>query len=215
MEFFNQFGFQHTYPDSVNVSGSRANYTRDVILDLNGSTKLDQVIQTAIHPRNYLGTQVNVTDVVESLNEYLNYDGYEIIRDGAIYSIKYKNENQGRIIKNLIFAADGPKPEIVLVDTLQYEIDVVSNSEYVLIFDGTISGDGLSWNQMVNWWSTKYEVTSNKHVLFYQRLYRSLGSNAERLFFQTYYEFFNHNLFADVPILIPQVYLHYDPYTLS
>ncbi|MFJ4689538.1 hypothetical protein [Streptomyces sp. NPDC088789] len=80
-------------------------------------------------------------------------------------------------LKNLIFAADGPKPQIVLPDSISNTIRIVKNEQ----------------------------------ISLRERLRRSLGDNgAELLVFDTYLKpGFN------LPALIPQVYLHYDPYTIS
>ena len=47
------------------------------------------------------------------------------------------------------------------------------------------------------------------------RLYQSIGSPVEELFFRTYYEKYNPKHYNNFPALIPQVYLHYDPFTLK
>jgi len=213
--FFNQFGFDHTYPENVNEAGSKAKYTRQNLHCVNGSIKLDTIIEHAVHPRQYINSPINVHDIVNNLNQFLSYDGYEIIRNGNAFSIKYNNQQQNGTVKNLIFASDGPKPDLVLKDTLTYEIEVVTNQQHILIYDQPISVDGIMWNDLVTWWSNKYNIYQNQDNLFYNRLYQSLGSPPEELFFKTYYEIYNPTLYNDVPTLIPQVYLHYDPYTIK
>ena len=118
-------------------------------------------------------------------------------------------------LKNLIFAADGPKPRIVLTDALNNTIEIVENAEYCLVYDEALPADGLSWNQMANWWArTQHKRSSPTDAIqsdLYQRLYRSLDSEPEQTLFQSYMKRCRAD--GDLPALIPQVYLQYDPYT--
>jgi hypothetical protein len=54
--------------------------------------------------------------------------------------------------KNLIFAANGPKPELVLRDAVSNDIEIVRNGEYCLVFDRPIPADGLSFLRLIDWW---------------------------------------------------------------
>ena len=47
----------------------------------------------------------------------------------------------------------------------------------------------------------------------YRRLIASLGSEAEKVLFRSYYGTYRSAYGWDLPALLPQVYLHYDPYT--
>ena len=49
-------------------------------------------------------------------------------------------------IKNLIFAADGPKPEIVIEDSISNSIKIVKNEEFCLVYDRAIPSTGLLWD---------------------------------------------------------------------
>ena len=119
-------------------------------------------------------------------------------------------------MKNLIFAADGPKPEFVFSDALNNDLKAIKNAEYCLIYDRQLGVDGLTWRQLGDWWAVhaglthlpEAQVWSNLHG----RLYRSLGDNAgERQVWDAYARRYR-RLGPDIPALIPQVYLHYDPY---
>jgi len=47
----------------------------------------------------------------------------------------------------------------------------------------------------------------------YERLVKSLANDVEKSVFRTYCELYAQPAGFDLPALIPQVYLHYDPYT--
>lgn len=121
--------------------------------------------------------------------------------------------------KNLIFAADGPKPEIVLRDAVNNVIEIVKNAQFCLIYDRPLPPEGLRWGALVSWWCGLQGVDPGDEPihaarLLFNRLNRSLDSEVERRLFHTYAEFYrNPEDFGRAPALIPQVYLHYDPYT--
>lgn len=120
-------------------------------------------------------------------------------------------------IKNLIFAADGPKPEIVLDDALNNVIRITKNEECCLVFDKPLSEHGLTWRDLTLWWagaeSLDTEAERHKARELYNRLLRSMRDNeVEQLIFRSYCSLYGSHGF-DLPALLPQVYLHYDPYT--
>jgi hypothetical protein len=52
--------------------------------------------------------------------------------------------------KNLIFAADGPKPELVLRDAVNNTIEIVKHADRCLVYDRPLPADGLSWGALVS-----------------------------------------------------------------
>lgn len=123
----------------------------------------------------------------------------------------------GSPAKNLIFAANGPKPDLVLRDAVNNDIEIVRNAEFCLIFDQPIPTDGLTYSTLIDWW--------RKHQCFndavpardvgldlHQRLRGSLGENPVELrVFDAYAARYKDGF--NIPALIPQVYLHFDPAT--
>ena len=119
-------------------------------------------------------------------------------------------------MKNLIFAADGPKPEFVFRDALNNDLEVIKNAEHCLIYDRPLGADGLSLRQLGDWWTDRAglahlpdaQVWNDLH----ERLERSLGDNVGERRISDAYKRRYRRLGPDIPALIPQVYLHYDPY---
>ncbi len=72
-----------------------------------------------------------------------------------------------------------------------------------------IPEQGLSWIELAKW----YEPEDTKNKLA-ERLLSSLDSPPEKLFFHAYCDFILKNG-RDLPALISQVYLYYDPKTRS
>jgi len=126
--------------------------------------------------------------------------------------------------KNLIFAADGPKPELVLANAVSNTIEITANAQYCLVYDRPLGDAGLSWADLVAWWMRAYAPAgaSERDAAnqLYYRLARSLDAGRtpsgdpgpESLMFEEYVKLLKQHGFQ-LPALVPQVYLHYDPYT--
>jgi len=163
-------------------------------------------------------------EYVLAINKHLMKDGFKLqafdqISGYPIYrAIRIGGLRVEQRVKNLIFAADGPKPEIVFDDSISNDIRITKNEEYCLVYDSPIPQTGLRWADLVTWWAARIggkPPTVDTERDLYKRLYRSLASSEpERLFFHTYYERLRPELGDKLSALIPQVYLHYDPYTL-
>jgi very-short-patch-repair endonuclease len=145
--------------------------------------------------------------------------GFFIDPNGHALHMTPRADGVGHELKNLIFAADGPKPKIVLSDAISNEIEITENAEYCLVYNYPLQSHGLLWTEMCSWWRDRnadhitgdYGISTN----LYQRLYKSLNSKPEQIFFREYFRQFYHDLGERLPGLIPQVYLHYDPYTVK
>ncbi|MET3937154.1 hypothetical protein [Arthrobacter sp. OAP107] len=122
----------------------------------------------------------------------------------------------GTPAKNLIFAANGPKPELVLRDALNNDIEITRNGEYCLIYDRPIPADGLTYSNLIQWWRERQgfadDVSPRDVGLdLHNRLRASLDDNPVELrVFDAYAARYKDYGFA-IPALIPQVYLHFDP----
>jgi very-short-patch-repair endonuclease len=118
-------------------------------------------------------------------------------------------------LKNLIFAAVGAKPRIVLRDAIDNVIEIVEGADRCLVYDRPLLPSGLSWGELVEWWAEASRIEDSRRaaVSLYRRLAKSLGSAPERTLFSTYCARYQGSQGRETPALVPQVYLHYDPYT--
>ncbi len=117
-------------------------------------------------------------------------------------------------LKNLIFAAVGAKPRIVLRDAIENIIEIVEGADRCLVYDRPLGPAGLSWDDLALWWADGAHAAAPEDPrALYGRLYRSLASPPERLLFQAYGARYGTEGGGSTPALVPQVYLHYDPYT--
>lgn len=179
-----------------------------------------EVISATLDARDYTTSDTTIDNAVAYLNSLLKYDGYEIIQDNLMYVVERIENGNSSGIKNLIFASNGPKPEIVLEDATTNDIKIVKNAEFCLVYNRKLNRNGLLWTELVDWWanlnSLQAQTFSMQANRLYLRLLESVSKNeAEKLLFNTYYHTFQSIYKDNLPALIPQVYLHYDPKTLA
>jgi len=85
VEFFNQFGFDDTYGRGF---PSRWIFTEEKLKELNGTVKLEEVFKKILDPRSFLGTDFDVSEIVNELNSYLKFDGYHLVKRGEFFFVK-------------------------------------------------------------------------------------------------------------------------------
>lgn len=152
-------------------------------------------------------------ECVDAINKYLVSDGYKLlpsgnIADKVLYSVTSLNPGVQGSIKNIIFASQY-KPEIVLEDALNNEIRIISNQDKCLVYDKPVLKNGISWNELQGWYDENLFVLDTGKDLK-DRLEESLDSPSEILFYETYIEIME-KYRGELPALLPQVYLYYDP----
>ncbi|MBG9813634.1 hypothetical protein ABD68_19250 [Bacillus endophyticus] len=158
---------------------------------------------------------------VNLLNQYLKNDGYKLsqtktVSGYLIYKVHRIKEGVNGAVKNLIFASIGSKPKIVMTDSLNNNIKIIENADKCLIYEEPIPHEGLFWNDLVKWWGNSNPYLKDDTEIensLYKRLLRSLDSPPEKTFFYSYFKLLKEKYMENLPALIPQVYLHYDPYT--
>ena len=170
---------------------------------------------------------IHNSELVYYINRYLEHDEYKLvikdtIGDKDFYQcISTKSGVKGSV-KNIIFAAKY-KPEIVFDDALNNDIRITKNADQCLIYDRPISSNGLMWNDLVQWYAENFGISENCEKAFIGRLcscldssYKDTGATAgpETWMLQAYCNL-KKELGMDLPALIPQVYLYYDPLTIK
>lgn len=85
VSFFNQLGFLDSYRQGF---PSRWIYTDEKLAKLNGSPELDKCIKELFSPINYIGQFDKLDTFIEDFNQYLSFDGWLVIRDGRLISLK-------------------------------------------------------------------------------------------------------------------------------
>lgn len=126
-----------------------------------------------------------------------------------IFKVKSRVQLPTEPIKNIIFAANDTKPDIVIDNALENKMRIVSVGD-ALVYSEGIPMEGISWKTLVNWY--EQFTLDDPYEELVVKLDGALDSVPEKLFFKTYLEYIKANG-AELPALIPQVYLYYDPKT--
>ena len=196
-------------------------------LDLGGSEdeQFIKFLESCVHP-TVLSEREQVEELVSYFNEALRGDGYVLqivsqLSGKPVYKVVQSNKSGvNGTVKNLIFAADRFKPEIILQDAINNDIKIVRNQQYCLVYDRPLPERGLLWKDLVVWWrehpgNERLDETALKNNLYDRLMLSMTKSPPEKLLFHTYMHHFTRELGDALPALIPQVYLHYDPYTIK
>jgi len=100
VRFFNKFGFNDEYGQGF---PSRWYYAEQKIKTLNGTKKLQNLLESYFNPINFIDNEFDLSIIVELLNKYLEYDGYKIIiKEKNCKVVECENglievENEGKI----------------------------------------------------------------------------------------------------------------------
>jgi len=160
---------------------------------------------------------------VTLINRHLAGEGVQLqLSDDFAGTLLYRMVRRDRGVTtpamNLIFASTGPKPRIVLTDAVSNTLRIVEHADKCLLYERPIPTDGILWSDLVEWWADRSHqpVSPAVEQALLQRLGAALSADSppERLLFDTYYSVVRAQFGASLPALIPQVYLHYDPYTI-
>jgi hypothetical protein len=130
VDYFNQFGEQDEYGQGF---PSRWIYAESRLSELNGKPIFAQVIETAVDPRLYLGTDFSVDDAVDYLNQFLEFDGYKLTKQGN----RYRLSSLGQEIvsfEHAILGNNAPNTEFIREQTYKCKSKINSGD-----YDGAIT----------------------------------------------------------------------------
>jgi hypothetical protein len=100
--FFNEFGTNHTYAQGF---PTRWVFVEDCIRQFNDTPTLKKIILATLDPRDFMGAMVfdpktqerkpaNQQEALTYLNDFLVFDGYEIVPHGKAYDIVDKTRGE-------------------------------------------------------------------------------------------------------------------------
>lgn len=185
-------------------------------------TRFFKLLAALLHPMARRGEEQEA--LAKQVNSALRRDGYvmcavDSVSGYPVYDVVRAQHTVPGAMKNLIFASIGEKPELVFKDAINNDVEIVKNADKILIYDRPLPPSGqLLWKDLAVWWQEREGLDDQKLAAnaLYRRLaqaVRAANSPGEYALFRKYYEIFGKLLGDRLPALIPQVYLHYDPYT--
>lgn len=100
VSFFNQFGESDEYGQGF---PSRWYYAEEKLKKFNDTETLKQIVESAVDPRHFLGSDHDVNDAVDFLNQYLVYDDLKIIKPGKFFRVReLGDESESKAIEESI-----------------------------------------------------------------------------------------------------------------
>lgn len=159
---------------------------------------------------------------VNAVNPHLRAIGVELRETGTdggypVFSVVSTRLKKNSRPKNLIFASP-VKPDIRFRDAIDNDIEIVENADSVLVYDRPIGADGIRWRDLQTWWKEAHQLQSDDEAksALYKRLRKSLLSNSppQLLLYDLYHEIFSTSV-QDLPALLPEIWLHWDPKTVQ
>lgn len=87
VEFFNRFGGNDEYGRGF---PSRWWYAEERLRELNGTPEMEEVLLAAVDRRSFFATDFSCEAAVERLNQYLEFDGLEILPTGRKFKVARK-----------------------------------------------------------------------------------------------------------------------------
>ena len=86
VRFFRSLGY-----DISSLVGSRVPFTQDLLTQINngedGFEKIVGITERLLDPRDYVGSEDKLDNVVSNLNEYLKYDSFKLTKMGVKYRL--------------------------------------------------------------------------------------------------------------------------------
>ncbi|WP_189594535.1 hypothetical protein [Streptomyces massasporeus] len=158
---------------------------------------------------------------VELANTHLNPTGAQLSQQGETdgyphFQLVEHGRGTARRPRNLIFATLG-KPDIRFTSALDNDIEVAEHADEVLVYDRPIGKQGLLWRHLLSWWQETRGITDQEQAprSLYSRMEASLPprSPGQKNLFWHYHHAHRDHL-NDVPALLPEIWLHWDPKTL-
>jgi hypothetical protein len=84
VDFFVKFGADDVYGEGF---PSRWVYTEDKVREFNNTTTLKSIIENSVDPRDLMDSESSVPETINSINDCLKFDGYELKKVGEFYKI--------------------------------------------------------------------------------------------------------------------------------
>jgi len=159
--------------------------------------------------------------VAATLNQHLNIVGLLMRQTGEadgypVFHLTSTRAHGGRP-KTLIFATPF-KPDLRLSDVIDNEIEIATGADQVLIYDRPVTGDGLRWRDLQAWWKDTQGIDNGDDAKgsLWRRLWQSLpdSSRPQQMLFYLYHNIHGDRIY-DLPALLPEVWLHWDPQTVK
>lgn len=140
VRFFNDLGFNDQYGQGF---GSRWAYAEDRIRDWNDTPDLRKIMLAAFDPRDFMDAIVidrqtgnrhpaNIETAVSYLNDFLAYDGYEVVKNGRTYAIA--DRQRGEVLLDVMLEPEHLSHAFIVEQVAKCRTKIATSD-----FDGAIT----------------------------------------------------------------------------
>ncbi|MCX4735081.1 hypothetical protein OG369_27045 [Streptomyces sp. NBC_01221] len=160
--------------------------------------------------------------IAETINSALADAGARLeevgLRDGyPHFQLMATRPGRRRRPKNLIFASSR-KPDIRFLDAVDNAIEVLGDTDEILVYDRLIGPEGICWRDLQWWWQDTQGIGDESEAKrsLYHRLMACLppeDTSPQRHLFTLYHAIHGARTQA-LPALLPEVWLHWDHKTV-
>jgi hypothetical protein len=175
ISFFKQFGSADVYGDGF---PSRWKYVEDKLHEYNNSSKMKKIVERAVDPRVFIGTEYESQEALDYINSFLKYDGYEVRKIGDFYKVR---EIAGNLVDvDSPFSEAGMPNEEYVLEQLTKSKQKIADGDY----DGAITNARtlveavlLEMEYLLTGKRKKFDGKINK---LYRKVYNLLNLNPAR-----------------------------------
>ena len=130
VQLFNEFGANDIYGQGF---PSRWMYAEEKLRSLNGTSAIDAILRRVLDPREYFDSELNELDAISYVNQWLKYDGYEVVIDNGI--AKIHDLSGGTVSFKHPFQGSDEESHLFIDEQIQKAETKISESDY----DGAIT----------------------------------------------------------------------------
>jgi hypothetical protein len=146
-------------------------------------------------------------NLATTINQHLRSAAIELRETGTDggyprFTIVPTHLAENRRPKNVIFASY-TKPDIRFLSAVDNDIEVIGDPDNALVYDRQITGDGIRWRDLQNWWQDTQQISSEADAKrsLYNRLRNSLPRNSpgQRNLFDLYHHILGSAVYDSCP----------------
>ncbi len=143
VKFFNDLGFSDSYGQGF---PSRAQYTDEKLSVMNDSGDIKDCVIKLFNPIDYIEKKKLLDILIADFNEYLLFDGYQIVKDRISVSVQEIDENTVPVEEDRTQKFIKDNSSRITVDGLNLELNIleVLNSRFEEVEKCRIAGASLS-----------------------------------------------------------------------
>jgi hypothetical protein len=178
VRFFNELGFNEQYGQGF---GSRWAFAEQRIRDWNDTPDLRRIIVAAFDPRDFMDATVfdqttglhhpvTTEDAVDYLNEFLSFDGFEVVRNGRVFAVA--DRQRGEVLLDVRLEPDHLSHAFILE-----QIEKCRTKSATGDFDGAITNARSLVEAVLTAVEAEFDPSPGDYDGDLQRLYKRVSKH--------------------------------------